>query len=97
MTYASHNRHKRDATEGALVEYLEKRGALVARLSCKGIPDLLVGFCGRWLLLECKSEAGSQTKAQREFFSETRRRGLPCYEVRTIEEVTEIIDRTSRL
>src|SRR5690606_7920333 len=42
---------KRDASEPAIVEYLRHRGALVERISGAGIPDLLVGWCGRWILL----------------------------------------------
>jgi hypothetical protein len=70
---------------------------MVTRLTGRGIPDLLVGWCGRWVLLECKTEAGKATEAQQVFHQETTRRGLPAYYVRTIGEVQTVLDRIVRL
>jgi len=45
---------RRDACEKAIVKALRDAGASVTPLDGKGVPDLLVGFRGRTLLLECK-------------------------------------------
>ncbi len=45
---------RRDACEKEIVRALEAAGAVVSRLDGKGIPDLLVGYRGRTILMECK-------------------------------------------
>ncbi len=45
---------RRDACERDIVRALELAGATVTKLDGKGVPDLLVGFRGRTLLMECK-------------------------------------------
>jgi hypothetical protein len=42
---------------------------VVIPLSGPGLPDLLVGWRGRWLLLECKSPGGHLTERQEQFFA----------------------------
>ncbi len=88
---------RRDATEPELVDYLRARGALVIRLSAANVPDLLVGWCGRWLLLECKVPGAGLSPGQEEFATEARRRGLLNFVVSTVEQVKEILDAQSRL
>ena len=50
----------RDANEPEIVKALEAAGAAVVRLepSTAGLPDLLVGYRGRNLLMECKKPLG---------------------------------------
>jgi hypothetical protein len=88
---------KRDTSEPLVVDYLRARGALVIRLSARALPDLLVGWCGRWLLLECKTGKAALNKGQAGFFEQARLRGLPCYQVKDWEEAKEILNRTLRL
>lgn len=45
---------RRDACEKAIVLALEAAGATVTKLDGRGVPDLLVGFRGMTLLMECK-------------------------------------------
>lgn len=54
MKYA----RRRDANENIIVAALEAVGASVQRLDIAGGPDLLVGWCGRNYLLECKQQHG---------------------------------------
>jgi hypothetical protein len=68
---------KRDKVERECMSYLKARGALVIPLSGKGLPDLLVGWRGRWGLIECKSAGGHLTESQEEFFEHCEHRGLP--------------------
>jgi len=79
------------------VDYLEGRGALVVRLSAANVPDLLVGWCGRWLLLEVKTPGGTVTDGQAAFAAEARRRGLLNFVVKSIDQVKEILDAQARL
>ena len=59
---------KRDANEKAIVDALRDVGATVERLSGKGVPDLLVGFRGRTVLLEVKRQKrGRLTRDQRDW------------------------------
>lgn len=88
---------KRDSSEPGIVEYLRIRGALVERVSGFRTPDLLVGWCGRWLLMECKTEKAKLNEGQAEFFSEAQRKGLPCYLVRSVEDVEKILNRHLRV
>jgi hypothetical protein len=47
---------RRDANEPAVIEALRGVGATVIQLSgCAPVPDLLVGFQGRWYAVEVKS------------------------------------------
>lgn len=58
---------KRDENEEMIVKALRRCGASVYHLADKGIPDLLVGWCGKMFLLEVKGEKGRLTKAQKDF------------------------------
>lgn len=46
---------RRDANEAMIVLALESAGAVVQRLNVKGVPDLLVGYQGKTLLMEVKN------------------------------------------
>lgn len=65
MTGLRRYRNKRDANEPAIVEALQKVGALVFRLD-KPV-DLLVCFRGQVFLVEVKMPKGRRTKDQEEF------------------------------
>lgn len=88
---------KRDKSEAAIVDYLKIRGCFVHRLSAKDLPDLLVGWCGRWLLMEIKTGNKPLTPGQEAFQMEANRRGLPGFTVRDIEDARDILERVSRL
>ena len=77
MRYAD----RRDDNEKGIVKALKQCGASVYRLSAKGIPDLVVGWCGRLFLLEVKSATGKLTPAQVKF--QQRWKGPPPIVVRT--------------
>lgn len=49
---------RRDANEGPIVDALLAAGATVLRLNMKDVPDLLVGFRGRNVLMEIKNPPG---------------------------------------
>ena len=51
---------RRDVNEGDIVNALVARGAHVTKLGDAGAPDLLVGYAGRWFLLEVKIPIGSK-------------------------------------
>lgn len=56
----------RDGNEASIVEALRAAGATVTRLGDAGVPDLLVGYHGRTLLLEVKLPLGARGgKSQR--------------------------------
>jgi len=61
---------KRDITEPAIVEALQKAGCTVKRVSSDSIPDLLVVLpSSETVLVECKSKGGRLTPAQQDFLS----------------------------
>lgn len=56
---------KRDRNEAPIVSCLRKCGALVQPLSLPGMPDLLIAYRGRILLVEVKTPKGKFNAAQR--------------------------------
>jgi hypothetical protein len=58
---------KRDATEPAIIDALQRAGCRVQPLSQDGVPDLLVRGPKGWALLEVKSPGGRLTPAQRQW------------------------------
>lgn len=59
---------KRDKNEPEIVKALQAVGALVVRVSGRGVPDTLVIFREQAFLLEIKGEKGTLTEPQVEFF-----------------------------
>lgn len=58
------NARRRDDNEPPIVAALQAVGAGVQRLDGRGLPDLLVGYRGRLLLLEVKRvDAGIATRS----------------------------------
>lgn len=94
---------RRDPGEESIVAHLRAVGALVWRLSSKGLPDLLCGYRGVWLLLEVKAPAGERgghsrdgqhlQPEQRKFFSSAELAKLPAYVVRSPEEALDACKR----
>lgn len=88
---------QRDKNEPEIIEALRSVGALVWTMD---VPvDLLVGFRGRWLLMEVKMPAGpkggtkgrNKTELQADFFAECEGRSLPAYLVRSPMEALRVI------
>lgn len=58
---------KPDTTQAEIVAYLRGIGCTVEITSAVGrdFPDLVVGFCGRTFLVECKTTNGKLSAGQR--------------------------------
>jgi hypothetical protein len=82
---------RRDRNERLLIDYLQKAGAVVHRMSGEGLPDLLVGYRKRWLLLEVKSPKGKLKPAQVLFHGAAQALGLPCHVVYTVEDCAAVL------
>ncbi len=92
---------RRDDGERPIVDALRKAGAMVRHVSAEGLPDLIVGFRGRWLWLEVKRPLGAMggssadgqhlQPAQAVFFAEALLAGLPAHVVRSPEEALRVI------
>ena len=82
---------RRDTSEPEIVQALEAAGARVWRLSQP--LDLLVGFHGRFLLLECKTgkRKRKDQPVQDATLAECHHKGLPVYVVRTPEDALQAI------
>jgi Holliday junction resolvase len=80
---------RRDRNERQLIDGLQKAGAVVHRISGTGLPDLLVGYRKRWILLEVKSPKGKLEPAQVLFHQAAQALGLPCHIVHTFEDCLE--------
>lgn len=84
----------RDGNEQPIVDALLKIGATVEKISMKGVPDLLVGYRGANYLLEIKSEKGTLTDDQADFFALWKgQRRI----VRNVNEALEAIGAVSRI
>lgn len=86
---------RRDRNERLLVEYLKKAGGFVTRISGAGVPDLLVGYRGRWLLLEVKAPRGRATLMQQAFHDAAQALGLPCHTVYTVEDCQRVLRKVT--
>ena len=80
-----------DKFQPEMCQYLRRRGASVHVLSSvgAGLPDLLVGWHGRNLLVELKSPKGRLTLAQRKWIAEWR--GQVAV-VKSVEELEELLN-----
>ena len=85
---------RRDANEPEIVRYLQGAGCIVRRLSDAGIPDLLVIWRGRVLLVEIKMPRGRYTKAQQEFRSACAAVGCRIYTARSVTDARLILEAT---
>lgn len=80
---------KRDSNEREIVKVLTACGASVAKLSDKGLPDLLIGWQGRTILAETKTKRGKLTDAQREFIDSWQ--GAEIAVIRSVEDALALI------
>lgn len=55
---------RRDKSEPAIIEALEKIGAFVQQCNGAGVPDLLVCYRGQWTPIECKTGKGKRRPGQ---------------------------------
>lgn len=87
-----------DSNHGEIAAAATAIGAMVVDLSRAGdgIPDLLIGWRGLWLLVEVKDgrkppSARALTPDQVEFHADAEFRGLPCYIVESVDRLLEIL------
>lgn len=91
-----HSARRRDANHKGIVKCLRRYGATVIDLAAagQGVPDLLVGYAGRTIMLEVKNPAtkrgqqgmsGKRTAARQQKFRDEWR-GAPVYVVYTASE-----------
>jgi hypothetical protein len=79
-----------DGNQADIVAALRKVGATVTLLHQLGggVPDLLVSFRQRWYVMECKTENGSHTPAQKDWIAEQR---APVYTVTSAGQAVEFL------
>ena len=87
-----------DANHGEIAAAAAGVGAMVVDLSRAGggVPDLLIGWRGLWILVEVKDgrkppSARTLTPDQVEFHANAEFSGLPCYVVESVERLLEIL------
>ena len=83
---------KRDGVERSIIDALRLIGGLVSQLDRPA--DLLVGYHGRWIVLEVKDPDARPRKEQveqREFIELAQRDGLPIYYVTTAEDALNAV------
>ena len=81
---------KIDRNHHAIVDAYRERGAIVLSLAPmgKGVPDLLIWYCGRLHMVEVKMPDGSLTDAQRAFMEQ----GWPVRVVTSVDDAHEHLD-----
>lgn len=94
---------RRDPAERAIMDALRGARAFVTQLDGDGVPDLLVGYAGRWQLFEVKApqgpRGGQSAKGQHlrpsqvMFFAEATMAGCPVHIVSTPERALELIGK----
>jgi hypothetical protein len=83
---------KRDRNEAAIYRSLSMLpGCVVYRINGPGIPDLLVGYYRRWVLLEVKTVKGRLEPLQVAFHGTATALRLPCMVVRTVDEALQAL------
>lgn len=84
---------KQDANANAIVSALRAAGCVVRYIDCPvgvgGLPDVLVGFGGRTVLLELKVKGGRLNPKQKAFHGTWN--GGPLHVVRSITEAFEAV------
>jgi Holliday junction resolvase len=91
---------KVDANHGQIVEALRSAGASVTSLAAvgSGVPDLLVGYAGMWLLFEVKDGTKSPSRRrltpdQEEWIKASR--GGPVWLITSIPEALEALEQST--
>jgi len=95
VRYAFKYASRRDANEAGIIRALRIAGALVWQISAKDVPDLLVGFRGRWHLLEVKRPGEDLSPGQREFFLACEQATLPVQVVYSSEDALKAVGAVS--
>ena len=81
-----------DANEAAIVEALQDRGAIVLVLDRP--VDLLVGYQGRWVLVEVKDGPKANIReSQSKFLARCLAETLPCYLIDSIDNLDTFFPR----
>ena len=75
---------RRNTEEPSIVDGLREDDMVVTKLSQEGLPDLLVLYCGKFMLLEVLGEDGKLTRRQRAFFKANA--AGPCAAVKNLVE-----------
>lgn len=84
---------KRDANETEIMQAFHHAGCWVTQLSGAGIPDLLVCYEGRLLLVEVKMPGGLFTKSQQHSFEDMACNDVPLFVVRSVEDIPQTLRR----
>jgi hypothetical protein len=80
---------RRDSNESAIFDALRKAGAVVYALDRP--VDALVGWNGRWVVLEIKRPKGAVGERQAAFMDDCKAKHLPAMVVRTPEDALQAI------
>ena len=81
-----------DSNQAEIVEVLRAIPGCVVWLTFrvgKGVPDILVGYHGRTVLIECKTADGELTEDERQFFDTWT--GGPLAIVRSVDVALRVI------
>ena len=81
----------RDKNEQIIIDELRMRGWFVTQLSGSGVPDLLCGKAGQWVLIEVKGPTGRLTASQQVFFDRAAEDNLPVFLCRTAAELQTLL------
>lgn len=89
-----------DDNQSAVVRAFRMAGAHVTHLHAvgHGVPDLLVGWRRRWLLVEVKDgrkakSARALTPDEADWHAQARASGLPVHVVESVEDAVNLLNR----
>ena len=86
----------RDKNEPEIIRAFEVLGCVVVQLKegrKSGVPDLLVGMNGAWILVEVKNKSGRNrlSPEQQDFMTLCEYRRLPAHVVRSVRDVEDLV------
>jgi hypothetical protein len=85
--------NRKDLNHAETVKLFHAFGAVCYDVDTALGIDLLVGFRGRWILVEIKSARGRETKRQTRMRETCERLGLPYFTHREGEPISKILDQ----